>query len=124
MKNLFFILLCINLLFFSCRKKSGLGGKATVHVHVINGNANMPFIDVHVAFNGTSYPGSIAIGDLVITADQKGMADFIDLKRGTYYFYVNATINDTLYPGGEKVNVESKKGEQHVVIDLAEEYPL
>ncbi len=123
MKNLLTLILIINLFLFSC-KKAGLGGKATIHVHVINGNINMPYVDVNVNFNETGYPGFFAVGDLVQAADNKGLAVFNNLKRGSYYFFVNAIIIDTLYPGGAQVDVENKKGEQHIVIDLAEDFPL
>ena len=124
MKKRFLLLFILSFLFFSCKKKSGLGGKATVHVHVINGSSNVSFINVHVNFNSTSYPGATATGDHIITTDQKGLADFNDLKRGSYYFFVNEIIQDTLYPGGKQVDIESKKGEQHIVIDISEKNPM
>ena len=119
-------LLSLSFLFtlFACSKQPGPGGKANVNVHVINGNTNVPESTVFVNYGGTSFPGENATGNANIIADQKGLAVFEDLKRGDYYFFVNHMINDTIYSGGARAVIESRKGEQHIVIDLSEEDPF
>ena len=121
-KFLFFL----SVLFISnaCTKQPGPGGKANVNVHVINGNTNVPESTVYVNFGGTSFPGENATGDANLIADQKGLAVFEDFNRGNYYFFVNHMINDTIYSGGASAVIESRKGEQHIVIDLSEEDPF
>ncbi len=122
---LFFIItIFITTLFVSCTKHAGTGGKAIINVHIINGNTNVPNADVYVNYNGNSFPGINATGDASLLADQKGLALFEDLKRGSYYFFVNTLINDTIRSGGAHVLIESRKGEQHIVIDLDEEDPF
>ena len=110
--------------FISCSKQPGPGGKANVNIHVINGNTNVPETTVYVDYGGNSFPGETATGDASINADQKGLAVFEDLKRGDYYFFVNHLINDTIRSGGAHTIIESRKGEQHIVIDLSEEDPF
>ena len=108
----------------SCSKQPGPGGKANINVHVINGNTNVPESSVYVNYGGNSFHGESSTGDASIIADQKGLAVFEDLKRGDYYFFVNHVIDDTIRSGGAHAVIESRKGEQHFVIDLSEEDPF
>ena len=121
---LFFILTIFTIAILSCTKRAGMGGKGIINVHVINGNTNVPNTDIYVTYNGNSFPGINATGDASLLADQKGLAIFEDLKRGSYYFFVNTLINDTIHSGGAQATIESRKGEQHIVIDLDEEDPF
>ena len=121
------ILLC--LLFLSCSKTAGIGGKAKINVHVIksidNGNAlNLPQTQVSVLYSGQLFPGATSQGDDTMQTNDDGLAIFENLKRGDYYFFVNTTINDTLVSGGHFTTIESRKGETHIVIDLGEEDPF
>ena len=111
--------------FSSCRKYSaGTGGKAQITVKVINGNVNIPNADVQVMYNETSFPGTTASYGNTITADNTGDAVFEDLKRGDYYFYSSFLVDTTLKEAGAFVNIASKFGEQHVVIDFNEDDPF
>ena len=123
------LLIClIGVLFFSCSKKAGPRGKATVHVHLIrslNNNyaMNLPNTNIMVNYGSVSFPGTNTNGDNSILTNENGLAEFNNLKRGDYYFFVNTTINDSLFSGGHHTTIESRKGEQHIVIDIGEENP-
>ena len=108
-----------------CRKYSaGTGGKAQITVKIINGNVNIPNADVQVMYNATSFPGTTAVYGNTVAADNTGDAVFEDLKRGNYYFYCSFLADSILKEAGAFVNIASKFGEQHVVIDFNEEDPF
>ena len=108
-----------------CRKyNAGTGGKAQITVKIINGNVNIPNADVHVMYNATSFPGTTAVYGNTVAADNTGDAVFEDLKRGNYYFYCSFLADSILKEAGAFVNVASKFGEQHIVIDFNEEDPF
>ena len=109
----------------SCSKyKAGTGGKAQITVKVINGNVNIPDIDVHVMYNATAFPGTTANYGNTVIADNTGDAIFDNLKRGNYYFYCSFIADSSLKEAGAFINIASKFGEQHVVIDFNEEDPF
>ncbi len=109
----------------SCSKyKAGTGGKAQITVKVINGNVNIPGADVQVMYKATSFPGTNANYNNTVTADNTGDAIFDNLKRGNYYFYSTLFIDSTVKEAGAFINIASKFGEQHVVIDFNEEDPF
>ena len=109
----------------SCRKyNSGTGGKAQITVKVINGNVNIPDIDVQVMYKANAFPGTSATYSNTVIADNTGNAIFDNLKRGNYYFYCSFVADSTLKEAGAFINIASKFGEQHVVIDFAEEDPF
>ena len=109
----------------SCRKyNAGTGGKAQITVKVINGNVNIPAIDVHVMYNATAFPGTTANYGNTVIADNSGDAIFDNLKRGNYYFYCSFVADSIVKEAGALINIASKFGEQHVVIDFAEEDPF
>lgn len=109
----------------SCSKyKAGAGGKAQITVKIINGNVNIPGADVHVMYNSTSFPGTTANYGKTVAADNTGDAIFDNLKRGNYYFYSAFIADSILKEAGAFVNIASKFGEQHIVIDFAEEDPF
>ena len=109
----------------SCSKyKAGTGGKAQITVKVINGNVNIPGADVQVMYKATSFPGTNANYNNTVTADNTGDAIFDNLKRGNYYFYSTLFIGSTVKEAGAFINIASKFGEQHVVIDFNEEDPF
>ena len=115
--------------FLSCSKTAGLNGKATVHVHLMHTNnnnygMNLSGTNVMVNYNSNSHPGLSSDGDNNIYTDENGLAEFKNLKRGDYYFFVNTIINDTLFSAGEHLTIQSRKGEQHIVIDIGEENPF
>ncbi len=108
-----------------CSKyKAGTGGKAQITVKVINGNVNVPNIDVQVMYNATAFPGSSANYGNTAIADNTGDAIFDNLKRGNYYFYCTFVADSTVKEAGAFINIGSKFGEQHVVIDFNEEDPF
>jgi hypothetical protein len=123
-------LLILNILIFtalvsSCSKyKAGTGGKAQITVKVINGNVNIPGADVKVMYNATSFPGTTANYGSTVTADNTGDAIFDKLKRGNYYFYSTFMDDSIVKEAGAFINIASKFGEQHVVIDFNEEDPF
>jgi len=109
----------------SCNKyNAGTGGKAKITVKVINGNVNVPNVDVKVMYKATAFPGTEASYNNTVLADNTGDAIFDDLKRGNYYFYCTAVVDDTLREAGAFMNIASKFGEQHAVIDFGEEEPF
>ena len=109
----------------SCSKyKAGTGGKAQITVKVINGNVNIPGADVQVMYKATSFPGTSANYSNTVTADNTGDAIFNNLKRGNYYFYCSFVADSTVKEAGAFINIASKFGEQHVVIDFNEEDPF
>ena len=109
----------------SCSKyKAGTGGKAKITVKVINGNVNIPDIDVQVMYKATAFPGTTANYGNTVIADNTGDAIFDNLKRGNYYFYCSFIADSSLKEAGAFINIASKFGEQHVVIDFAEEDPF
>ena len=109
----------------SCSKyKAGTGGKAKITVKVINGNVNIPDIDVQVMYKATAFPGTSATYSNTVIADNTGDAIFDNLKRGNYYFYCSFIADSSLKEAGAFINIASKFGEQHVVIDFAEEDPF
>ena len=109
----------------SCSKyKAGTGGKAQITVKVINGNVNIPGADVQVMYKASSFPGTSANYNNTVTADNTGDAIFDNLKRGNYYFYCTLFIDSTIKEAGAFINIASKFGEQHVVIDFNEEDPF
>ena len=109
----------------SCRKyNAGTGGKAQITVKVINGNVNIPGADVHVMYNATAFPGTTANYGNTVTADNTGDAIFDKLKRGNYYFYSTFMDDSIVKEAGAFINIASKFGEQHVVIDFNEEDPF
>ena len=123
-----FLLVCIGIFIVSCSKTAGPNGKATVHVHLIqtlNNNfaMNLANTNVMVNYNSSSFPGNTASGDNNVQTNENGLAEFNNLKRGDYYFFVISSINDTLFSGGQHICIESRKGEQHIVIDIGEENP-
>ena len=118
------LFICTSLVSSCSKYKAGAGGKAQITVKVINGNANVPDIDVHVMYNATAFPGTSANYGNTVIADNTGDAIFDKLKRGNYYFYCNFLIDSTLKEAGAFINIASKFGEQHVVIDFAEEDPF
>ena len=130
MKTNLLLILTIPLLMWSCKKfDAGTGGKATIHVKVINGSQNVPEAPVKVIYNARQFPGSDANYDNEITADHTGLASFENLRRGDYYFYSYITStdsagNETLKEGGSYGRIASKYGELHLVIDFAETDPF
>ena len=109
----------------SCSKyKAGTGGNAQITVKVINGNVNIPDIDVHVMYTATAFPGTTANYGNTVIADNTGDAIFDKLKRGNYYFYCTFVADSIVKEAGAFINIASKFGEQHVVIDFAEEDPF
>jgi hypothetical protein len=109
----------------NCSKyKAGTGGKAQITVKVINGNVNIPDADVQVMYKATAFPGSSANYSNTVAADNTGDAIFDNLKRGNYYFYCTLFIDSTVKEAGAFINVASKFGEQHVVIDFNQEDPF
>ncbi len=109
----------------SCSKYSaGTGGKAQITVKVINGNVNIPGADVHVMYNATAFPGTTANYGNTVIADNTGDAIFDNLKRGNYYFYCSFVADSIVNEAGAFINIASKFGEQHVVIDFNEEDPF
>ena len=124
--NLLILALFIStVLVSSCKKyNAGTGGKAQITVKVINGNVNIPDIDVQVMYKANAFPGTSATYSNTVIADNTGNAVFDNLKRGNYYFYCNFLIDSTLKEAGAFINIASKFGEQHVVIDFAEEDPF
>lgn len=109
----------------SCSKyKAGTGGKAQITVKVINGNMNVTDADVHVMYNATAFPGPTANYGNTVKADNTGDAIFDNLKRGNYYFYCSFVADSIVKEAGAFINIASKFGEQHVVIDFNEEDPF
>ena len=109
----------------SCSKyKAGTGGKAQITVKVINGNVNIPGADVQVMYKASSFPGTSANYNNTVTADNTGDAIFDNLKRGNYYFYCTFIADSSVKEAGAFINIASKFGEQHVVIDFDEEDPF
>ncbi len=105
--------------------KPGSGGKAQINVHVIYDNVNLPYNLVKIKYgaNGLPQDGSY---DEVDTSDYAGRNSFYPLKRGDYYIYVEYApdTSNEVFIGGAHVKITNRRGEQHVVIDLAEEDPL
>lgn len=127
MKSTFLIcaLFALSTLISSCSKyDAGTGGKAKITVKVINGNVNVPDVSVQVMYKARTFPGTDATYSSTATADNTGDAIFDNLKRGDYYFYCSVVINDTLREAGAFMNIASKFGEQHAVIDFNEEDPF
>lgn len=127
MKYTFVILsiFILTTLFSSCAKyNAGTGGKAKVTVKVIHGNTNINGIDVQVMYRATEFPGTNANYNNTILVNNTGNAIFDNLKRGNYYFYCTAMIDSSLKEAGAFINIGSKFGEQHVVIDFNQEDPL
>ena len=122
------VIFCISLI--ACDKNdAGTGGKAQINVKVINGNLNVPGAEVKVKYNANVFPGTNATYNETDTSDHVGNAVFENLKRGDYYFYSYTTVqdtagNDVLLEAGSFVNIASKKGETHIVIDFSEENPF
>ena len=75
-------------------------------------------------YKATSFPGTNANYNNTVTADNTGDAIFDNLKRGNYYFYSTLFIDSTVKEAGAFINIASKFGEQHVVIDFNEEDPF
>ena len=128
-KTLLLIATCFCFIFLSCSKQPGLGGKASVNIHVIksidqNSSLSLTNTTVHVNYGGTSFLGVNAIGNDTKNTNESGVVVFENLKRGNYYFFVNTLVNDTLISGGHFTTIESKRGEQHIVIDLGQEDPF
>lgn len=128
MKNILYLAIAL-LSFSSCTKwDAGTGGKATIHVKVINGNVNVPEAPVAVIYNARELPESTANYDNEVTADHTGLSSFVNLKRGDYYFYSYTTDkdssgNDVIIDGGAYGRISSKRGETHLVIDFSQEDP-
>ena len=113
--------LSLSLFISSCSKNNaGKGGNAQITVKVIDGNANVAGAEVKVMYNARTYPGATASYSETVTADNTGDAVFGNLRRGDYYFY----SADTLREGGAFMNIASKFGETHVVIDFNEADPF
>lgn len=114
----------------SCTKfNAGTGGKATIHVKVIDGSYNVPGATVKVIYNAREYPGSDANYDNEMTADVTGLASFKNLRRGDYYFYSFISTTDStgaaiIKEGGAYCRIASKMGETHIVIDYSEADPF
>ncbi len=105
--------------------KPGSGGKAQINVHVIYDNVNLPYNLVKIKYGANGLPQDGSYDD-VDTSDYAGRNSFSPLRRGDYYIYVEYspdTSNET-YVGGAHVKITNRRGEQHVVIDLAEDDPL
>jgi rhodanese-related sulfurtransferase len=119
-----FIFICTALVSSCSKYKAGTGGKAKITVKVINGNMNVADVDVQVMYKATTFPGTSASYSSTVIADNTGDAIFDNLKRGNYYFYCAVGIDSTLKEAGAFINIASKFGEQHVVIDFAEEDPF
>lgn len=111
--------------FASCQKGAGPGGKATIHVRLINGINNVGNIDVKVKYGASSFPGTNVTYDNTVMADYSGHADFEDLRRGDYYFYASYTdTSGSLIEGGAHVLINNKPYETHTVIDFGEADPF
>lgn len=110
--------------FSSCEKGAGKGGKAKIHVTVINGNLNVAGANLKIKYGATNYSPNVSFDDTGIT-DTYGDFTFADLRRGDYYIY--AMVPDTTsapLEGGAHVLINNKPGETHVVIDFSEEDPF
>ena len=121
------LLLMIGSLFilWGCTKfNAGVGGKAQINVKVIYSSINIPDAEVKVMYNARYYPGADASYNDSKTADKKGNVSFKNLRRGDYYFYGSAVVNDTLREGGVYCRIKSKIGETHVVIDFGAKDPF
>lgn len=119
-----FFALVIVLLFSSCEKGAGPGGKAKINVTVMNGNMLVGGATVKLRYGGTAYSPNIPYDETQIS-DYTGDVTFDDLRRGDYYVY--ATIADTsgtTLEGGAHVLINNKPGETHVVVDFAEADPF
>jgi len=113
------------MLLVACEKTPGTGGKAIINVHVIDGNSNIPFTEIKIKYGANSYPGETATYDNTIIGDQYGKNRFEGLQRGDYYIYTSYidTAGSTR-EGGAYVKINNKPGEQHIVIDMAQEDPF
>lgn len=118
-----FIIIIIGL--FSCKKEASYGGKAIVHVHVIDGQISVPTAVVKMKFNANSFPGAGAPYEDSKPVDYKGQVDFTGLSRGEYYFYAFYTDTSAIvHEGGIYLRINNKPGETHVVIDFSESDPF
>lgn len=118
------IFICTALVSSCSKYKAGTGGNAKITVKVINSNVNVPDVDVQVMYKATSFPGTGATYSNTVLADNTGDAIFDNLNRGNYYFYCTAVVDDTIKEAGAFMNIGSKFGEQHAVIDFGEEDPF
>lgn len=124
-KQFYFTLVIILLIFTSCQKTPGPGGKAIINVHVIDGNSNIPYTEIKIKYGANAYPGENATYDASITGDQYGKNQFTGLNRGDYYLYTSYTdTSGILHEGGAYVKINNKPGEQHIVIDMGEDDPF
>lgn len=105
--------------------KNRSGGRAQINVHVIYDNKNVGYNIVRLKYGANGLPADGSY-DETDTCDHTGKTQFEKLRKGDYYVYLEYapdTSNET-FVGGAHVKIENGKGEQHVVIDLAEENPL
>lgn len=116
--------LAAHLLSGCSKDNAGVGGKAQINVKVIYDNTNVPESEIKVMYNARTFPGSEATYNNSVVSDYKANAEFKNLRRGDYYFYSSAIINDSLMEGGAYVRIKSKKGETHVVIDFGADDPF
>ena len=85
---------------------------------------NVADVDVQVMYKATAFPGTSASYSNTVIADNTGDAIFDNLKRGNYYFYCSFVADSIVKEAGAFINIASKFGEQHVVIDFNEEDPF
>ncbi|HAA01112.1 MAG TPA: hypothetical protein DCD96_05645 [Flavobacteriales bacterium] len=118
------LIICLLVVFSSCERVAGKGGKAAIHVTTVNGPLNTSGVSLRMKYGATSFPGENVPYDEDGFTDYAGDYTFNDLKRGDYYIYgKKITATDTLL-GGAHVLINNKPGETHVVIDFAEEDPF
>lgn len=121
----YILLLCVALTFTTCYK-AGTGGKASLNIHVFNGNEIVPYATVYVKYNASTWPGTNASYHNEAVCDHSGFALFNKLKKGDYYFYATKydTASGAFLEGGAFAPITNRKGEQHIVIDFGEEDPF
>ena len=122
MKYLLSFLVISPLLFISCRK-NGEGGKSKINVHCTYGNNNAPNSIVHIKYGANNFPGPGSNYNQTDTADYAGRFTFDPLLKGDYYIYVEYTDStDTSHHiGGGYMKIDNPRGEDHIVIDVAQE---
>lgn len=123
MQKLTIVVTTLIILFTSCSKNAGTGGKNTIVATVKHHGLIIPNATVYIKYDATEFPGSnTSLYDDYKTAGMDGKVKFENLKRGDYYFFgigFDTTINQTVI-GGIPVQLLQKSGEKLIDVPVTE----
>lgn len=121
MRTYLFAILIIAGSMLSCNKP-GAGGKAKLNIHVIHEATGtvVPGAVVYIKYGASEFPGADpSYYDDKRTADNSGICEFEDLRRGNYYLYAEGIYPATskVTSGGIAFDIRNKIGERDLVIE-------